>query len=69
MADQRRKVLIADSISEEGINVLRSEARVDLKVGLKPAEIAAIIGDDEFVHVHLAFGKPLASKGGGQSPS
>ncbi|HJX12278.1 MAG TPA: phosphoglycerate dehydrogenase [Dehalococcoidales bacterium] len=45
MADQRRKVLIADSISEEGINVLRSEARVDLKVGLKPAEIAAIIGD------------------------
>ncbi|MFH1647175.1 MAG: phosphoglycerate dehydrogenase [Chloroflexota bacterium] len=45
MADKRRKVLVADSISEEGISVLRSEAQVDLKVGLKPAEIAAIIGD------------------------
>ncbi len=41
------KVLIADPISEEGIDILRSYAEVDIKTGLKPEEIISIIGDYE----------------------
>ncbi|MFC1934945.1 phosphoglycerate dehydrogenase [Chloroflexota bacterium] len=41
------KVLITDPISEEGIDELRSVAEVDIKTGLKPEEITAIIGDYE----------------------
>ena len=42
-------VLIADHLSEEGINILKAESRlaVDIKTGLKPAELAAIIGPYE----------------------
>jgi D-3-phosphoglycerate dehydrogenase len=39
------KVLIADELSEEGINILRPHAEVDVKTGLKPEELMAIIGD------------------------
>ncbi len=39
------KVLVTDAISEEGIKVLRDCAQVDMKVGLKPDEIKAIIGE------------------------
>ncbi len=39
------KVLVADPVSEEGIAVLRDCAQVDIKTGLKPEEITAIIGD------------------------
>jgi D-3-phosphoglycerate dehydrogenase len=45
MADKRKKVLITDPVSEEGIDILRKESQVDIKVGLKPEEIIAIIGD------------------------
>ncbi len=45
MAEKRKKVLITDEISEEGIEPLRKAAQVDLKVGIKPEEIIAIIGD------------------------
>ncbi len=45
MADKNRKVLVTDSISEEGIEILRKEAQVDIKVGLKPEEIIAVIGE------------------------
>jgi D-3-phosphoglycerate dehydrogenase len=45
MADKKKKVLITDAISEEGIEILRQEAEVDIKVGLKPEEIIACIGD------------------------
>jgi D-3-phosphoglycerate dehydrogenase / 2-oxoglutarate reductase len=45
MAEQRKKVLITDPISEEGIEVLRKEAQVDIKTDLKPEQIIAIIGD------------------------
>jgi len=38
------KVLIADAIAEEGINILRPHAEVDVKTGLKPEELLAIIG-------------------------
>ncbi len=44
MADKKKKVLITDPISEEGIEVLRQEAQVDVKAGLKQDEIIAIIG-------------------------
>ena len=41
------KVLIADPISKTGIDILREYAEVDVKTGLKPGEITAIIGDYE----------------------
>jgi len=41
------KVLVADPISNAGIDILRSCAQVDVKTGLKPDEIIAIIGDYE----------------------
>ena len=39
------KILVADRIAEEGIEFLRSEATVDVKVGLKPDELAHVICD------------------------
>ncbi len=39
------KVLVTDSISDEGINILRSHADVDVKLGIKQDEIISIIGD------------------------
>ena len=45
MADKRKKVLITDPISEEGIEILRGNAQVDIKDGLKPREIIDIIGN------------------------
>jgi len=41
------KVLIADPISSEGIDILRSHAEVDVKPGLTPEEIVSTIGDYE----------------------
>jgi D-3-phosphoglycerate dehydrogenase len=41
------KVLVADPIAEEGVEILRSVAEVDVKTGLKPEELVAIIGDYE----------------------
>ncbi len=41
------KVLIADPVSEKGIDVLREYAEVDIRTGLKPEELIAIIGDYE----------------------
>ena len=38
------KVLVSDPISEEGIEILRGKAEVDIKTGLKPEELVAIIG-------------------------
>jgi D-3-phosphoglycerate dehydrogenase len=51
MAGERMKVLVTDSISEEGINILRQQAQAEVKVGLKPEEIVAIIGDYEALMV------------------
>jgi D-3-phosphoglycerate dehydrogenase len=47
MAEDRKRVLITDEISEEGIEILRREADVDNRFGLRPEEIIAIIGDYE----------------------
>ncbi len=41
------KILIADPISDEGIDILRSCAQVDIKPGLTPEELIATIGDYE----------------------
>ena len=41
------KVLIADRIASEGIDILSKHAEVDVKTGLKPEELLAIIGDYE----------------------
>ena len=41
------KVLITESIADEGIDILRNCARVDVKLGLKPEEIISMIGDYE----------------------
>jgi D-3-phosphoglycerate dehydrogenase len=51
MAEKRKKVLITDPVSEEGIEILRKEAQVDINCGLKPEEIIAIIGDYEALMV------------------
>ena len=41
------KILIAEPISDEGIDILRDYAEVDIKLGLTPEEIISIIGDYE----------------------
>src|SRR3990170_4490959 len=45
MPEQRKKVLITDAISEEGIAELRQQADVDVRTNLPEAEIINIIGD------------------------
>jgi D-3-phosphoglycerate dehydrogenase len=39
------KILVADPIAEEGLQSLRSHAQVDIKTGLQPEQLKAIIGD------------------------
>lgn len=39
------KVLVADPIAEDGIEILSQAAAVDVRTGLKPEELAAIVGD------------------------
>jgi len=41
------KILVADSVSEEGIDILRPHAEIDVKPGLKLEELVSIIGDYE----------------------
>ena len=41
------KVLVADPISEEGLELLRRHAQVDVKTELTPEELISIIGDYE----------------------
>lgn len=45
--EKRKRVLIADPVSEEGIEILHREAEVDIRTGLKTEEIIDIIGDYE----------------------
>jgi len=51
MANKKKRVLITDDVSEDGLKVLRKEAQVDVKVGLKPEEIIDIIGGYEALMV------------------
>jgi len=39
------KILVADPLAEEGIEALRRQAEVDVKIKLKPEELKSIIGD------------------------
>src|SRR5512136_523709 len=41
------KVLVADSLSKEGVEIMKGVAQVDVKTGLKPEEIMSIIGNYE----------------------
>jgi D-3-phosphoglycerate dehydrogenase / 2-oxoglutarate reductase len=41
------KVLVADPIAPEGIEILKKSADVDVKTGLKPEELISIIGEYE----------------------
>jgi len=45
MKNKELKVLIADPIADEGVEILRAVSGVDIKPGLKPEELAGIIGD------------------------
>ena len=49
------RVLVADDLSAEGIEILRrSGLEVDVKVGMKPAELEACIGDYDAIAVRSA---------------
>ncbi len=50
------KILVADSLSEEGINILKSskEFVVDVKVGLKAPDLKAIVGEYDALVVRSA---------------
>ncbi len=39
----RHRVLVADPLAEEGLNLLRAHAHVDVRTGLTPQELASII--------------------------
>lgn len=39
------KVLVADPVGDEGIEILSSVAEVDIKTGLEPEELISVIGD------------------------
>src|SRR4030042_815576 len=41
------KILISDPLSEEGVELLRQHAKVDVKTELSPKELISIIGDYE----------------------
>jgi D-3-phosphoglycerate dehydrogenase len=41
------KVLVADPLSKEGVEIMKSVAEVDVKTGLKEAELISIIGNYE----------------------
>lgn len=41
------KILVADPLAEEGIEALKRQAEVDVKLKLKPEELKSIIGDYE----------------------
>ena len=41
------RILVADPISEEGLDILRGQVEVDVKTGLMPEELIAAIGDYE----------------------
>lgn len=44
MAGHRPRILVADPVAPEGIDLLRSVAHVDVKTGLPPEELVAMVG-------------------------
>jgi len=49
------KVLVIEPISDEGLDILRSFTEVDVKLGLSPQELTAIIGDYEALIVRSQY--------------
>ena len=45
IADIKKKVLVTESISEEGIELLRNHADVDINLDLSQDELLKIIGN------------------------
>jgi len=45
------KVLVADPVSEEALEPLKSFAQVDIKTGLKPEDLMSVIGDYDAIIV------------------
>jgi len=45
------KVLVTEPIASEGIDILRREAEVDVKLGLKPEQLLSLIGEYEALMV------------------
>jgi D-3-phosphoglycerate dehydrogenase / 2-oxoglutarate reductase len=45
------KVLVSDPIDQAGIDILSQVAQVDVKTGLKPEELIAIIGDYDAIMI------------------
>ena len=41
------KILVADPIGAEGVDLLKAHAEVDVKTGMDPQDLLAIIGDYE----------------------
>ncbi len=41
------RILVADRIAKEGLELLKPQAEVDVKVGLKPQELLGVVGDYE----------------------
>jgi len=39
------KILVAEPLAKQGLEILRAHHEVDEKIGLKPEELAAIIGE------------------------
>ena len=52
------RILVADAIADEGVDILRREAEVDVKTGLAPEELAGIIGDYDALVVRSATRAP-----------
>jgi len=50
------KILVSDSLSDEGLNILRQDQdfQVDVKTGMKPEELKAVIKDYDALLVRSA---------------
>ena len=46
------KILVADPIGAEGIELLKTRAEVDVKTGMKPPELLAVIADYDGLAKH-----------------
>src|SRR4030043_398503 len=45
------RVLVADPLAEEGLEVLRKQVEVDVRTKMKPHELVSVIGDYEAIIV------------------
>ena len=62
-ANRRPKILIADAISEAGIDILREHFDVDVRTGLDQGALRATISDYEGIVVRSATELPAGRMG------